>query len=101
MPLSDSFDTDLTNMMADWGDTITIGANTYNGTYDPEYIEVEDFEGYAPVFTAKTADVLASSIARKTAVTVTSVIAGITAKAFTVGQMKDMHDGTTKLRLVE
>lgn len=101
MTLATNIVSDLDTMLGDWGDTITVVANTYNGLYDAEFAEEGGMQGFAPVFTAKTSDVSAASIARGTAVTVTSVIASITNKAFTVADVQDMRDGTTKLLLSE
>lgn len=101
MTLASDIVADLDTMFDGWGDAITVGGTPYNGHYEAEYVELVDMQGFKPVFTMKTADVATASIAQGTSVTVTSVIAGITDKAFTVGPLQDMRDGVTKLILVE
>ena len=99
MTIASDINSDLANMLSDWGDTITIGGTTYNGIYESEYVEVLGMEGFKPVFTGATSDF--SAVARGADATVTSVIGGITDKAFTVAQPQDQRDGTTKLLLNE
>lgn len=99
MALADDILSDLDGMFDDWGDSITIAGTAYDGLYDREYVETKDMAGFMPVFTLKTSE--ASGAVTGTAVAVTSVINGITAKVFKVRVRQVQGDGTTKLVLEE
>lgn len=101
MTLASDINTDLANMMGDWGDSISIGGTPYDGLYDTELVDTLDYQGYSPVFTLLASDVAASSVARGNTVQVTSVITGITSKAFTVRVIEPVIDGLQRLVLSE
>jgi len=77
-------DADLDDIFNDFESSITVGGSTYAGFYEQTYVEISGFDGYAPVFTGKAADL--GGLNKGDGVTVSSDIEGITSKAFTVRQ---------------
>ena len=101
MTIASQINADLVDMLADWGDTITIGGTEYNGIYTQEYSESIDYSGYSPVFTISSSDASSSSVSRGTSVTVTSTLNSLTAKGYKVRVVQSEGDGITKLTLTD
>jgi hypothetical protein len=101
MTLASDIQNDLANMLGDWGDSIRISATDYNGVYDSQLVETDDYLGFAPTFSLSQTDVTASGVARGDSVTITSGIAGLTAKTHTVRAIEAAQDGLVKLILSE
>lgn len=101
MALTDHLASDLDMMFADWGDSITIGATDYAGLYDAVQMDAMGMVGYAPAFLGRSDQLTAAVAAQGTSVTITSPLAGITTKAFTIATREDQRDGTVKLILEE
>lgn len=99
MALTDHLADDLDAIFADWGDSVTIGATTYAGLYDAAPMDAMGMVGYAPAFLGRSDQLTSAVAAHGTSVTVTSPLAGITAKAFTIAAREDQRDGTVKLIL--
>lgn len=101
MTLADDINTDLANIMDDWGDTILIGAETFNGLYDQEYVESLDHAGFSPVFSMTRNDYTASGLARGDTVQITSGIGGLASKVHTVRVIEQTGEGVVRLVLSE
>lgn len=101
MTLASDINADLTAIMGDWSDSITITAVNYDGLFDTELAESLDFAGYSPVFSMLTSDATASGLARGQTVQVTSAISGISNKNYTVRVVDPSIDGITRLVLSE
>jgi len=82
MPTAAELDADLDGIFNDWNDSLTEGGTDYPGIYQETNIESGNFQGYAPLFTGKTSDLI--GINKNTIVTISSDIQGLTAVAFKV-----------------
>ncbi len=101
MTLATDINADLVNMLADWGDTVTIGGSTYNGLYDQDLTESLEFTGFSPVFSMTNDDATASGVARGDTVQITSGISGLATKTHTVRVIERPGEGLTRLVLSE
>lgn len=75
-------DGDLDSIFDDFNDSILVDAVSYPGLYQESYIELNDISMFAPIFTAKVADL--GAIAIEKVVAVSSGIYGLAGKAYTV-----------------
>ena len=55
--------TDRDALLADFGDTVTFGANTFQAMFAHEYVEALGMDGESPILNCKTSDITALSVA--------------------------------------
>lgn len=56
-------DADRLALLEDWSEDATYGASTITGIFDNSYSDLMDIAGSVPVFTCRTSDVSAASVA--------------------------------------
>jgi hypothetical protein len=84
-------DADRLMLLEDWGEDATYGASTITGIFDDSYSDMVDIAGSVPVFTCRTSDVTAASVAVGGTLTVS-------AGSYTVRALEP--DGTGMTRIV-